>query len=206
MPYRPTFITTVENSAAAGALAPACACGAQPCSGITPASRAKPSRPGSHSAMFPLWWGVLLLVLGMITAFIGGLYALMEHNIQRLLAYHTLENIGIILLGLGAFVTGIATGNNTSMASEISGIFLPMPPSFSISRCPVRNHTAPAPRNSVVLNRLWWRMGYLSILLQAEHRRGVYRPSAGAAAGGWPGDYRGAGGDGHRHQPHQHGE
>ena len=29
----------------------------------------------------PLWWGVLLLVLGMITAFVGGLYALMEHNI-----------------------------------------------------------------------------------------------------------------------------
>ncbi|MQL30888.1 formate hydrogenlyase subunit 3, partial [Escherichia coli] len=50
----------------------------------------------------PLWWGVALLVLGMITAFVGGLYALMEHNIQRLLAYHTLENIGIILLGLGA--------------------------------------------------------------------------------------------------------
>jgi formate hydrogenlyase subunit 3 len=49
----------------------------------------------------PLWWGVVLLVLGMITAFVGGLYALMEHNIQRLLAYHTLENIGIILLGLG---------------------------------------------------------------------------------------------------------
>ncbi|VEA15683.1 formate hydrogenlyase subunit 3 [Salmonella enterica subsp. enterica] len=30
----------------------------------------------------PLWWGVALLVLGMITAFVGGLYALMEHNIQ----------------------------------------------------------------------------------------------------------------------------
>ncbi len=37
----------------------------------------------------PLWWGIALLVLGMITAFVGGLYALMEHNIQRLLAYHT---------------------------------------------------------------------------------------------------------------------
>lgn len=37
----------------------------------------------------PLWWGVMLLVLGMITAFVGGLYALMEHNIQRLLACHT---------------------------------------------------------------------------------------------------------------------
>ena len=31
----------------------------------------------------PLWWGVVLLIAGMITAFIGGLYALMEHNIQR---------------------------------------------------------------------------------------------------------------------------
>lgn len=56
----------------------------------------------------PLWWGIVLLVLGAITAFVGGLYALMEHNIQRLLAYHTLENIGIILLGLGAGVTGVA--------------------------------------------------------------------------------------------------
>ncbi|PSC87812.1 hypothetical protein C7D72_29770, partial [Klebsiella pneumoniae] len=37
----------------------------------------------------------------MVLGFIGGMY-------QRLLAYHTLENIGIILLGLGAFVTGVA--------------------------------------------------------------------------------------------------
>ena len=69
----------------------------------------------------PLWWGVMLLVLGMITAFIGGLYALMEHNIQRLLAYHTLENIGIILLGLGAFVTGVATSNTTLMVLGFIG-------------------------------------------------------------------------------------
>ncbi len=54
------------------------------------------SPPGGNA---PLWRGIALLVSGMITAFVGGLYALMEHNIQRLLAYHTLENIGIILLG-----------------------------------------------------------------------------------------------------------
>ncbi len=54
-------------------------------------------------------------------AFIGGLYALMEHNIQRLLAYHTLENIGIILLGLGAFVTGVATRNSTLMVLGFIG-------------------------------------------------------------------------------------
>ncbi|ELF6584202.1 formate hydrogenlyase subunit 3 [Salmonella enterica] len=69
----------------------------------------------------PLWWGVALLVLGIITAFVGGLYALMEHNIQRLLAYHTLENIGIILLGLGAGVTGIALNQPALIALGLTG-------------------------------------------------------------------------------------
>lgn len=65
--------------------------------------------------------GIALLVLGMITAFVGGLYALMEHNIQRLLAYHTLENIGIILLGLGAGVTGIALEQPALIALGLVG-------------------------------------------------------------------------------------
>lgn len=69
----------------------------------------------------PLWWGVVLLVAGMITAFVGGLYALMEHNIQRLLAYHTLENIGIILLGIGAGVTGLALNHPALIAAGFIG-------------------------------------------------------------------------------------
>jgi len=69
----------------------------------------------------PLWWGVVLLVAGMVTAFVGGLYALMEHNIQRLLAYHTLENIGIILLGLGAGVTGLALNQPALIAAGFIG-------------------------------------------------------------------------------------
>ncbi|MDR7344395.1 formate hydrogenlyase subunit 3 [Pantoea alhagi] len=56
----------------------------------------------------PLWWGIALLLLAMLTAFFGGLYALMEHDIRRLLAYHTLENIGIILLGVGGAMVGVA--------------------------------------------------------------------------------------------------
>ncbi|MGC6387448.1 proton-conducting transporter membrane subunit [Ewingella sp. S1.OA.A_B6] len=56
----------------------------------------------------PLWWGVVVLLLAMLTAFIGGLYALMEHDIRRLLAYHTLENVGIILLGVGGAMVGVA--------------------------------------------------------------------------------------------------
>ncbi|WP_222888645.1 formate hydrogenlyase subunit 3 [Enterobacter sp. C2] len=69
----------------------------------------------------PLWWGLSLLLLGAVTAFVGGLYALMEHNIQRLLAYHTLENIGIILLGLGAGLTGIALRQPALIALGLVG-------------------------------------------------------------------------------------
>ena len=50
----------------------------------------------------PAWWaGLVVLVLGGITAALGVLYALMQHDLKRLLAYHTVENIGIIFIGLG---------------------------------------------------------------------------------------------------------
>lgn len=50
----------------------------------------------------PLWWGAVVLLLGAISSILGVLYALTEHDIKRLLAYHSIENIGIILLGLGS--------------------------------------------------------------------------------------------------------
>jgi hydrogenase-4 component B len=50
----------------------------------------------------PSWAGLLVLVLGVVSAVLGVLYALMEHDLKRLLAYHSIENIGIILMGLGA--------------------------------------------------------------------------------------------------------
>ena len=47
------------------------------------------------------WWGAVVLTFGGITAVLGVLYALMQHDLKRLLAYHTVENIGIIFIGLG---------------------------------------------------------------------------------------------------------
>ena len=47
------------------------------------------------------WWNMVVLALGGITAVMGVLYALMQHDLKRLLAYHTVENIGIIFIGLG---------------------------------------------------------------------------------------------------------
>jgi hydrogenase-4 component B len=48
------------------------------------------------------WWGHLVLALAGLSCLIGVIYALMEHDLKKLLAYHSVENIGIILLGVGA--------------------------------------------------------------------------------------------------------
>lgn len=50
----------------------------------------------------PTWWGSVVLGFGVISALLGVLYALMEHDLKRLLAFHSVENIGIILIGVGA--------------------------------------------------------------------------------------------------------
>ncbi len=51
---------------------------------------------------FPWWWGFVVLVIGAVSALLGVMYALMEHDLKSLLAFHSVENIGIILLGIGA--------------------------------------------------------------------------------------------------------
>jgi hydrogenase-4 component B len=59
------------------------------------------------------WWGALVPLLGGITAVMGVLYALMQDDLKRLLAYSTVENIGIIFIGLGlalAFEANEMTG------------------------------------------------------------------------------------------------
>lgn len=55
------------------------------------------------------WWGLVVLAFGAVSAVLGVLYALAEHDIKKLLAYHTVENIGIILMGVGVGMIGIAT-------------------------------------------------------------------------------------------------
>lgn len=51
--------------------------------------------------VFPWWWGAIVLVLGLVSAVMGILAATMEKDIKRLLAYSSVENVGIILVGLG---------------------------------------------------------------------------------------------------------
>ena len=54
------------------------------------------------------WWGWTLLVIGAASGVLGVLYALAQHDLKRLLAYHSVENIGIIFIGIGIGVLGLA--------------------------------------------------------------------------------------------------
>src|SRR5207249_4476838 len=50
----------------------------------------------------PPAWGVAVLLAGTLSALVGVLYAMVDHDLKRLLAFHSIENVGIILIGLGA--------------------------------------------------------------------------------------------------------
>jgi hydrogenase-4 component B len=73
------------------------------------------------------WWSMLVLAAGGITAVMGVLYALMQHDLKRLLAYHTVENIGIIYIGLGlalAFKThGMAAAAALALTAGLFHVF-----------------------------------------------------------------------------------
>jgi hydrogenase-4 component B len=56
-------------------------------------------------------WGVVVLIVGTASALLGVLYAIMQHDLKRLLAYHSIENIGIILMGLGLSMIFLGSGH-----------------------------------------------------------------------------------------------
>ena len=55
----------------------------------------------------PAWWGWTLLGLGLVSGVLGVLWALAQHDLKRVLAYSSVENVGIILLGMGTGVLGM---------------------------------------------------------------------------------------------------
>ena len=56
-------------------------------------------------------WGLTVLLFGAATSLFGVLFALMQHDLKRLLAYHSVENIGIILIGIGLSMVFIGSGH-----------------------------------------------------------------------------------------------
>ncbi|MBN1803756.1 MAG: hypothetical protein JW837_00765 [Sedimentisphaerales bacterium] len=72
----------------------------------------------------PAWWGWLLVIIGAVSGVFGVLLALAQHDLKRLLAYHSVENIGIIVLGLGIGTLGLSAGSNILTIAGFAGALL----------------------------------------------------------------------------------
>ena len=68
--------------------------------------------------------GIFLLIISFISGVIGVTLAIVQHDLKKLLAYHSIENIGIIGMGIGVGMIGIATENPTLAALGLAGGFL----------------------------------------------------------------------------------
>ena len=72
----------------------------------------------------PGFWGGAILFLGAVSGLLGVVFAIGQHDLKRLLAYHSVENIGIILLGLGLAMLGRAGGRPEWIVLGLSGCLL----------------------------------------------------------------------------------
>lgn len=70
------------------------------------------------------WWAVVVLIVGAVTAVLGVLHALMEKDIKRLLAYSTVENVGIIFVGLGLTLAFASNGFAAAAALALTAALL----------------------------------------------------------------------------------
>lgn len=72
----------------------------------------------------PLWWGEAVLALGSLSAVLGILFALGQKDLKRVLAYSSIENIGIIFMGIGLALMGRASGRGDWVALGLGGACL----------------------------------------------------------------------------------
>jgi formate hydrogenlyase subunit 3/multisubunit Na+/H+ antiporter MnhD subunit len=72
----------------------------------------------------PVAWGSVLLILGAVSGVLGVVLALAQHDLKRLLAYHSVENIGIIVMGLGLALIGRALGRTDWVVLGLAGCLL----------------------------------------------------------------------------------
>ena len=70
------------------------------------------------------WWSVVVLAIGAVTAVLGVLSAMLERDLKRLLAYSTIENIGVVFLGLGLALAFKANGMTAAGALAFTAALL----------------------------------------------------------------------------------
>lgn len=69
----------------------------------------------------PVWWGWTLIIIGLLSGLTGIALALAQHDLKKLLAYSSIENLGLICLGLGLGLLGLAKNDQTLLALGFAG-------------------------------------------------------------------------------------
>src|SRR5437762_13515744 len=81
-------------------------------------------RVSSFFPDLPAWWGGALLAAGVVSGVLGVAFALGQHDLKRLLAYHSIENIGIIVMGVGLAMLGRSLGRGDWIVLGLGGALL----------------------------------------------------------------------------------
>ena len=68
--------------------------------------------------------GIIVLAVGIVSGLLGVVMAIMQHDLKKLLAYHSIENIGIIGIGMGMGILGKASGDHYLMVFGFAGALL----------------------------------------------------------------------------------
>ena len=68
------------------------------------------------------WWGVVVLALGLLTALFGAVFAAVQSDMKRLLAYSSIENIGLLFVGIGLTLTFQSFGMNALAALALTAV------------------------------------------------------------------------------------
>ncbi len=76
------------------------------------------------TGVLPVWIGIVVLAVGALSSVGGVVYALFQHDLKRLLALHSIENVGIIVLGLGAALLLRARGDEQWAALALAAALL----------------------------------------------------------------------------------
>ena len=78
----------------------------------------------SWCPVLPRWCAIVLIIIGAVSGLLGVLYAVAQHDLKRLLAFHTVENVGIIVLGLGVGLLGRTLANPALECAGFAGALL----------------------------------------------------------------------------------
>jgi hydrogenase-4 component B len=70
------------------------------------------------------WWGWLLLGIGLLSGIAGAAFALAQHDLKRLLAYSSIENMGLVALGLGLAILGLVEGVPSVVALAFAAVLV----------------------------------------------------------------------------------